>query len=129
MKIFLFVGLGGAVGSLLRYLISFFSLRADLSGFPLGTLVVNLMGSFILGWLTNSSVRQKLPSHYFTAITTGVIGSFTTLSTFSVDVVVLLERGNIFFAVVYMLSSLFGGLYFAFIGLKLGKNRVKDVPL
>lgn len=129
MKIYLFVGLGGAVGSLLRYLVSFLSLRADLFGFPLGTLVVNLMGSFVLGWITNSSVRQKLPSHYFTAVTTGVIGSFTTLSTFSVDVVVLLERGNIFFAVVYMLSSLFGGLYFAFMGLKLGKNRVKDVPL
>lgn len=117
MKIYLLVGIGGSVGSMLRYFISLATLS------PMGTLLVNFIGSFLLGWFTNSTLARIIPPSYRIAITTGMIGSFTTLSTLSVEVVQLMVEHEVTLAFLYMFSNMFGGLLFAYLGLKIGRKK------
>src|SRR6476660_2371520 len=81
--VYLLVGIGGVIGSLLRYLVSMLSMNLWGEGFPISTLLINLTGSFLLGVVTSRLViPKKLHPHLLTALTTGVIGSYTTFSTF-----------------------------------------------
>lgn len=124
MKVYLFVGIGGAIGSILRYLVSIVTLEYFGTGFPYGTLFVNLVGSFVLAWFTSRIIAlNKIAEYLSAAIGTGLIGSFTTLSTLSVDVVALAEKGHLSYVIIYFLMSILGGLLLAFAGLTLGKNR------
>lgn len=117
MKIYILVGIGGSVGSMLRILISIAAIS------PMGTLLVNFIGSFLLGWFANSTLARIIPPSYRIAITTGVIGSFTTFSTLSVEVVQLIVEHEVALAFLYMFSSMFGGLLFAYLGLKIGRKK------
>ncbi|MEQ2525388.1 CrcB family protein [Bacillaceae bacterium CLA-AA-H227] len=119
MKVYLYVGLGGAVGSVLRYGIGIASLQLFGTGFPFGTILVNIIGAFILGWLTAKVIHP----HVRAAIGTGLIGSFTTLSTLSVDVVALIHGGKLLLAATYIFVSLFGGLLFAAFGFRIGEQK------
>lgn len=120
---YFFVGLGGIMGSLLRYFVSFIQPYTN-TPFPFSTLIVNLVGCFLLGWLTKVFANKNhLPEHLVLAVNTGIIGSFTTLSTFSVDIVRLLRDQHILFASIYMLISLVGGFLFAKLGYQLGEKH------
>lgn len=122
--VYLFVGIGGIIGSIIRYVLS--NAVSDLwnSSFPYGTLFVNLTGSFLLGWVTNKLVAlKKLPPHLLTALTTGVIGSYTTFSSFCLETIKLMEAGNYLFSFLYIVISLLGGLLFVRMGLKMGEQR------
>jgi CrcB protein len=124
--VYFFVGIGGIAGSLLRYLLSI--LAVDIWGkeFPLGTLLINLLGAFILGWLTSRLVvPKKLPPYLLTALSTGVIGSFTTFSTFCIETVNLIESAHYIKGFLYMILSLFGGLSFVRLGINLGEQQLK----
>jgi fluoride exporter len=124
MQVYLFVGIGGAIGSMLRYLVSIVTLEYFGTGFPYGTLIVNLVGSFALAWFTSRIIAlNRIPEHLSAAIGTGLIGSFTTLSTLSVDVVTLAEKGHLSYVIIYLLVSILGGLVLAFTGLTLGEKR------
>jgi fluoride exporter len=124
MQCYLFVGIGGAIGSMLRYLVSIVTLEYFGTGFPYGTLIVNLVGSFALAWFTSRIIAlNRIPEHLSAAIGTGLIGSFTTLSTLSVDVVTLAEKGHLSYVIIYLLVSILGGLVLAFTGLTLGEKR------
>lgn len=108
---YLYVGIGGLIGSLLRYFL--YSISVFLWGhtFPLGTLITNIIGAFLLGIFTNNFASQnKISPQLKLAISTGAIGSFTTLSTLSTDVVQLLNQGTYLLAFLYVLLSLTGGL-------------------
>jgi fluoride exporter len=119
--VYLFVGLGGAIGSLLRYFIGLISNSWLGAGFPIGTLTANLVGSFLLGWFTSGIVPlKKFPARLKTAIATGMIGSFTTFSTFSVETVGMLESNNLLLAILYVSISVVGGLYLIQFGKRLG---------
>ncbi len=112
--------LGGGVGAGLRHLVGMMSLRLLGSGFPFGTLAVNLFGSFAMGvfisWLAvRSSGDQSL--RYFLA--TGVLGGFTTFSAFSLDFAFLWERGQHELALGYVALSVVGSLVAIFAGLAL----------
>lgn len=119
--IYVIVGLAGMLGAVLRYLLSMLALPAGSGDFPAGTLLVNLAGAFILGWFTAMSARSSataLPEWFRTAFGTGLIGSFTTFSTLSVETVQLLQHNEWMKAAVYALSSLIGGLLLAWLGWK-----------
>lgn len=123
MQIYLFIGIGGAIGSCLRFLVS--SLSADQlgTGFPYGTILVNLLGSFLLGWFSTSIFFKRIDPKYTAAVNTGLIGSFTTLSTLSVEFTTLFYRGSFLAAASYIGFSVVGGLIMAYLGLLLGMQK------
>ncbi|MDO1583764.1 fluoride efflux transporter CrcB [Rhizobium oryzicola] len=118
----LLVAFGGAVGSVCRYLTGVFMTRLYGPMFPWGTLTVNVLGSFAIGFLTelvarrlNASMEMRL------LIVTGFLGGYTTFSSFSLDTVALMERGASAAAVSYVVVSLVVSLAATFGGLALGR--------
>jgi fluoride exporter len=118
--IYLFVGIGGAAGSMLRYLTGNLLIGLNPAVFPYGTLAANLAGSLILGLLTGFWIKgNKMPPEIMAAAGTGLIGSFTTFSAFSVETLGLLQEGYHLFAFLYFFFSMAGGLLLAWAGLHL----------
>ena len=112
----LLVGLGGFCGAVARYFVSGFMLKVS-AAFPWGTLVVNVLGSFLLGFLmalVTETLAISPNERLFLAI--GFLGSFTTFSTFIYETNSLLEEGEFLLAGVNLFSSLLLGLF----GLRLG---------
>ena len=109
---------GGGFGSLLRYLIGLL-VQAPGARFPWGTLLVNLLGCMILGGLMASQWgKLTLSDGARLGFGTGLLGGFTTFSTFGRDAVLLLQSGDLERAVVYILTSVVGGLFCAYLGIK-----------
>lgn len=111
---------GGVVGSAGRAIIGEM-MPHQLGGFPSSVLTVNLLGAFLLGYLVSRRQRAATPrrwSVHFWGI--GVLGSFTTFSAFSLDLVQMLEADRLGVAFAYLMVSLGGGLIAAFVGLRLG---------
>ncbi len=98
------VALGGAVGASLRYLTNLGAMRLIGPGFPLGTMVVNILGSFLMGVLVVVLAR-KGGNALAPLLMTGVLGGFTTFSAFSLDALTLWERGQTALAVAYVAGS------------------------
>lgn len=120
--IYLFVGIAGIVGALLRYNLGMVVDFWWLGLFPLGTFLANLIGCFALGCFTARFSRVKTIHPYvITAVGTGLIGSFTTFSTFSVETVNLVRESHIFIAFIYVFLSLIGGLFLSWLGYKVGQ--------
>jgi fluoride exporter len=121
------VGLGGIAGSLLRYFLSAIAGHFGGEEFPIGTLLINLSGALLLGWVSNQLViSKKLPPYLLTALTTGVIGSYTTFSTFCYETVHLFDTGEFLYGFLYLFVSLFGGLLFVSAGMHLSKLGKKS---
>jgi CrcB protein len=103
----IYVMVGGGLGSMLRYVIMSFIGRLSVGAFPYSTLAVNIFGSFLMGvWITfmaNILPARAQSLHLLFAV--GVLGGFTTFSTFSLDIFYLVERGNNAQAVIYVLVS------------------------
>lgn len=98
------VGLGGAVGAMARYWISSIPLRTNLSigTAPILTLVVNLLGALLIGFIVGTLGKQPGVSPYWIAfLKTGVCGGFTTFSTFSLETLSLLENGKVLPGILY----------------------------
>jgi CrcB protein len=116
------VALGGAVGSVLRYLVGLWSVRLAGPGFPWGTLTVNLVGSFAIGLLSEVIIRRFNGSPEIRLLLiTGVLGGFTTFSAFSLDAVALFERGEVLSSVVYVAASVGFSIMAVFAGVALGR--------
>lgn len=117
------VALGGSFGAVLRYLVSAGVAHWLGRDFPYGTLTVNIVGSFLLGLLTEALVlnRIALALDYRAAILVGFIGAFTTFSTFSLDTVYLLQQGQLTKALVNVLASVLACLLAVWLGLVCGK--------
>lgn len=117
----LLAALGGAIGSVLRYLVGVFTVRWFGPSFPWGTLAVNVVGSFIIGLTVEMIARRFNASMELRVfIVTGIIGGFTTWSSFSLDTMVLFERGAIA-AAAYVIGSLVVSFAAVFAGLALGR--------
>ena len=99
MKIILFIGLGGFFGAISRYFISLFLQNSITQSFPIGTLGVNILGSFLIGFLALYFEHISSP-YYKVMVVTGFLGALTTFSTFSFESVMLIEKG-------YFLKALF----------------------
>lgn len=118
-KSILAVFIGGAIGTLLRYAMT---LSTDDIAFPIGTLLVNLVGSFVLGTFTGWILKRKVKEYMKVGFGTGLCGGFTTMSTLAADVFLLEAQSTTFLTGIYLISSVVGGLLFAFLGLMLGHS-------
>lgn len=92
MKAIALVAMGGATGAVLRYAVSLASARTFGDAWPVGTLLVNLVGSFLLGFLLSQTARPELAPELKLLLGTGLCGALTTFSTFSVENLALIER-------------------------------------
>jgi len=122
MKSVFFVGLGGGIGSIFRYLIQIFIGRHVPVIFPLGTFLVNCSGSFLIGMFYALAARHSgLNPDWRLFLVTGICGGYTTFSTFSYDGLVLIRQGATFSFLIYMTGSVVLGLLAAFAGVALFK--------
>jgi fluoride exporter len=114
------IGAGGAIGALARAGISAAVPRADAAAFPTGTLVINASGSFLLGVLVAIAAQRAVPASLVPALGTGVLGAYTTFSTFAVESIDLARAGSPGRAAAYVAASLIAGLAAALAGLQVG---------
>ena len=119
MNLVLFIAAGGAIGAVGRYAVMTAVSHLLGAGYPYGTIMVNLIGSFVLGGLVESlKYFSAISNEMHVFLIVGVLGSFTTFSTFSMDVVVLMQRNEMFAAGLYILGSIvvsIGGLILAMV--------------
>jgi CrcB protein len=120
---FFLVALGGSIGASTRYI--FYLISKNLlspSNLFINTLIVNIIGSFLIGYLIvlleNKSLSQDFIKYFFII---GVLGSFTTFSAFSLETIDLIVNKKILIAFFYIFSSLFLCLLFTFVGLNFNK--------
>lgn len=116
---YVYIGIAGIVGTILRYALGLLTHSWWPNNlFPIGTLTVNLLGCFLLGWFSRWVLEKpQIPQRIRISITTGLIGSFTTFSTFSVENIELFRQGNYGYCVVYLVLSIVGGLIFVRLGM------------
>jgi CrcB protein len=115
---YLIVFFGAGIGGALRHGVNMLAVRLLGYGFPFGTLIVNVLGSFLIGVFAGYfAFKTGVNQHVRLFLTTGILGGFTTFSTFSLDAAVLVERhsyamaaGYIVVSVALALSGLFFGL-------------------
>ena len=116
------VALGGALGSLLRYLVAGAVQPAWWPGFPFGIFVVNITGGLIMGLITAlAALKLNLTPEARAFLTTGILGGYTTFSTFSLDSAMLIERGNYAQAGAYVVGSVVLSILALFTGLWIGR--------
>ncbi|HHZ71403.1 MAG TPA: fluoride efflux transporter CrcB [Methylococcaceae bacterium] len=117
------VAFGGALGAVLRFLISTGVYQWLGRGFPYGTLAVNIIGSFLIGLMTEALVVQRVAfgDEYRLAILVGVFGSLTTFSTFSLDTLYLLEQGHLTKAMLNIFVSVSICVLVVWLGLSMGR--------
>ena len=113
------VGIGGSIGACLRFFLS--QIIVYETGFPLATFIANLIGCFALSYLLSGKLLSYYPKLKL-ALTTGLLGSFTTFSTFSSETISLISDQLYGIAFVYVLLSALGGLFLSFIGYWLGSG-------
>ncbi|MEH3092507.1 MAG: fluoride efflux transporter CrcB [Agrobacterium cavarae] len=122
MSNILLVAIGGAIGSVGRYLVGLWATRLAGPSFPWGTLTVNVVGAFAIGLLVEMVARRFDASNEMRAfIVTGILGGFTTWSSFTLDTMVLFERGEVGLSALYLLASLLVSFAAIFAGLALGR--------
>lgn len=115
------VALGGAVGAVLRYLTNAGAKQAFGPGYPYGTLIVNIVGSFLMGFLVVYLAR-KGGNHLAPFLMTGVLGGFTTFSAFSLDTLTIWERGEPVSAFIYVAVSVLVSLAAIVAGLSVARS-------
>ncbi|MFA8298849.1 MAG: fluoride efflux transporter CrcB [Hyphomicrobiales bacterium] len=121
---FLYLILGGSLGTILRYSIYLLYSKRALSGFPYGSLTVNLIGSLLIGLTYGLLSKSGISSPLRLFLFVGFFGSFTTFSTFSMDNIQLIQEGNIRAAIIYFLSSNILGIGLCAIGLITGQYLI-----
>jgi CrcB protein len=121
--LYLIVFLGAGIGGAMRHGVNIGAAKLFGPGFPFGTFIVNVAGSFAMGLLAGYfAYRAGVPQHLRLFLTTGILGGFTTFSTFSLDAAVLVERHSYGMAAVYVVGSAAAGVAALFIGLALFRS-------
>jgi fluoride exporter len=122
MRLLILATLGGAIGSGARHLVNISLTRALGPAFPWATLTVNVVGSFLMGFLVDMIMRRFGGSPEMrTFLATGILGGFTTFSAFSLDISTLLARDEILTALIYILASVAISLLALYAGLALSR--------
>ena len=103
---YLIVFLGGGLGAAMRHGVNIASARAFGTGFPYGTLLINITGSLLMGLVAAYfAFKGDASQHWRLFLTTGILGGYTTFSAFSLDAALLYERGEVGAAATYVLLS------------------------
>lgn len=119
------VAAGGAVGAVARYVVSSAALKILGGAFPYGTLLVNVLGCFLMGVLIETvALKIQIPKEMQSLLSTGFLGAFTTFSTFSLDAVTLFERQAYAACAAYVLSSFILSIAALVVGLLLVRVTV-----
>ena len=117
---YLIVFAGAGLGGAMRHGVNLAAARMFGLGFPFGTIIVNVLGSLMMGLLAGYfAYRTGLPQHVRLFLTTGVLGGFTTFSAFSLDAALLLERHAYWSAAIYMAGSMLLSIVALFAGLSI----------
>jgi CrcB protein len=120
--IVLWVALGGGIGAAARYGVNVWSGRVLGTEFPWHTLIVNVVGCFIMGLLTGLMAQKlNLSPEARAFLTTGILGGFTTFSAFSLEAALMIERGELGTALGYALASVIGSVLALFAGLAIAR--------
>lgn len=126
MRLYIAVGIGGMIGASLRFLLSSFILFESFGSLPLATFFVNITGAFILTFITFSpAIKNAFSKTTFTALTTGLIGSYTTFSTIIVEAIELsFSEMNI--AILYIIGTVLFGLLASLLGIIAATKMTKE---
>ncbi|MBN1144863.1 MAG: fluoride efflux transporter CrcB [Bacteroidales bacterium] len=117
MKNFFLVGIGGFIGSIARYYVSKLNLQYDIFSIPVGTLTVNVLGSFIIGILTGISAKSELLSaEWRLFLMVGLCGGFTTFSSFTNENLMLMHNGQFLTVLIYTSLSIILGFIAVYLG-------------
>jgi CrcB protein len=122
MKEMLWVGAGGFIGAITRYLLSRYVSSRVGADFPWGTFVINVTGSFVLGLIMGSIDARALSPVVRLAAGVGFVGAYTTFSTFTYETITLIEDGSALLALLNVGGSVVVGLLCAVAGLLVGRN-------
>ncbi|OYT16797.1 MAG: chromosome condensation protein CrcB [Bacteroidetes bacterium 4572_77] len=122
---FLYLALGGSIGAILRYLVTLSSVRFFGAGFPLGTLAVNMLGSFFIGFAFVFFGREQMALNFRIFLFIGIFGSFTTFSTYMFESIDFIKNGAYKLAFFYMAISNILGLLLVYFGIQLGEYLEK----
>jgi CrcB protein len=123
MRIYLAIAVGGTLGCWARYAMTNLVQAIYGRDFPYATLSINLLGSFLMGFLFIETLeRLTVPPPVRTGILTGVLGGYTTFSTFEMETLLLIEQGEAAKAVLYLILSVGGGFLGAFGGAYIARN-------
>jgi fluoride exporter len=121
--LYLIVFLGAGIGGALRHGVNVSAARLFGYGFPFGTLIVNVVGSFLMGLFAGYfAFRPGIGQHVRLFLTTGILGGFTTFSAFSLDTALLVERHSYGLAAGYAVGSVAASVSALFFGLALFRS-------
>jgi CrcB protein len=119
-KNLLLAGAGGAIGTMMRYLVYFLYKHTN---FPLATLLINIAGSLVIGIVFGIALRNTVfDNNWKIFLATGICGGFTTFSALSLENLQLLQQGKYFLSAIYIAGSIVGGLLAVLAGYKLTTN-------
>jgi CrcB protein len=122
IKTILYIAIGGAIGSVLRYITSVLVSKFWSNHFPLATFIANILGCFLIGLFMGYLLKNQLEdSNLKWFLITGICGGFTTFSTFSMDNYLLMQNENAFLAFGNILLSITLGLFAVWMGLFITK--------
>ncbi|GAA0739767.1 fluoride efflux transporter CrcB [Clostridium oceanicum] len=124
MSKILYVGLGGFLGAIIRYLLTYLTSKNLSNPIPLGTLISNILGGFFIGFIISLSIRNHNISYNLKLfLTTGLMGGLTTFSTFSLETITLMEKGSYKLTLINIALN----LSLSFLGVFLGENFVSKI--
>lgn len=122
MQNILAVAAGGGIGAALRYMATLFANAHGGLVFPYGTVLVNTIGSFFISLLTMYfAAHMNLPGEVKLFAITGILGGFTTFSTFNMELITLIRSGDMAFAFAYGCLNVIGAFACCWLGVMLGK--------
>ncbi len=124
---FLYLAFGGSIGAILRYVLSALPHKYYWGVFPLGTLFVNLLGSFLIGFSFILFGKDQIPENLKLFLFIGLFGSFTTFSTFMFESLNLFKGGDIKFALLNIGAANILGLFFVYLGYIIAQYLVNQI--
>jgi len=124
LRLFLYIGIGGFLGSVARYYLAGLVQVRFLSNWPFGTFAVNIIGCFLIGIIFILAERTIISAEWRLFLSTGLCGGLTTFSSFSLEMLNLMRNGQFLYALSYAALSLLLGLIAVWAGLTLGRILV-----
>ncbi|MEO7523586.1 MAG: fluoride efflux transporter CrcB [Ferruginibacter sp.] len=120
LKNLLLAGLGGAIGTMIRFGLN---LWIKTPGFPVATLLINIVGSLVIGIVFGLVIKDiNFENNWKIFLATGICGGFTTFSAFSLENFQMLQQGKYFLSALYIITSIMAGIIAAWAGYKISAN-------